>query len=234
MDNYYKGLPPGVDASVYNWDHPEALDMDLLAAHLRALHSGEDISVPHYDFTEHKRRVPALNSSNEDCTFISASETDVVILDGIFVLAVPPVRAACDLTLFTLEDLDICLARRLRRDISERGRSVDGVLEQYCRFVKPGFHNFIQPSMNFAGECVFSCFNMIPFLPRYSTFWHTKTTFFSSPPPPNPTDILVPRARENLVAIEMVASEVARRVETETVRAAAGVAPTPRPIMNEE
>ena len=147
MDNYYKGLPSGVDASSYNWDHPDALDMELLARHLRALHAGDDIAVPHYDFTLHER-----GTKPSDCTYISAADTDVVILDGIFVLAVAPVRAACDLTLFTLEDLDICLARRLRRDIAERGRSVDGVLEQYCRFVKPGFHNFIQPSMNFAGE----------------------------------------------------------------------------------
>ncbi len=138
MDNYYKGLPKNTDASVYNWDHPEALDMELLASHLRALHRGEDVHVPHYDFSAHARR------PSSDSTVISARDTDVVIIDGIFVLAVPAVRDACDLTLFTVEDLDVCLARRLRRDIAERGRSVDSVLEQYTRFVKPGFHNFIQ------------------------------------------------------------------------------------------
>jgi uridine kinase len=148
MDNYYKGLPKNTDASVYNWDHPEALDMELLASHLRALHRGEDVHVPHYDFSAHARR------PSSDSTEIRARETDVVIIDGIFVLAVPAVRAACDLTLFTVEDLDVCLARRLRRDIAERGRSVDSVLEQYTRFVKPGFHNFIQVRERGAGSCV--------------------------------------------------------------------------------
>jgi uridine kinase len=184
--SYYKGLPPGTDASRYNWDMPGALDMELLASHLHALHAGTDVRVPHYDFSRHARVAGAG-------TTISSSTTDVVILDGIFVLAVEAVRAACDLTLFTIEDLDVCLARRLRRDIAERGRDVASVLEQYVTFVKPGFANFIAPSMNFA-------------------------------------DILVPRARENLMAIEMIAQEVQRRVEVEAARAASGVAHTPRAV----
>lgn len=172
-DNYYFGIPAGVDASQFNWDAPAALDFALLASHLRALGRGEDVRVPHYDFARHAR---AEGDEVECTTFISARETDVVILDGIFVLAVEDVKNACDLTLFTTEDLDVCLARRLRRDIAERGRDVDSVLQQYLRFVKPGFHTFIAPSMNHA-------------------------------------DILVPRARDNETAIEMVSREVQRRVE---------------------
>lgn len=201
--------------------------MELLASHLRALHGGADVRVPVCtsltaqpvaltrnliimrdpqlaaltrslintrdpylartdDFTRHMRREAAVS------THVS-SATDVVIIDGIFVLAVESVRAACDLTLFTIEDLDVCLARRLRRDIAERGRDVGSVLEQYLKFVKPGFQNFIAPSMNKA-------------------------------------DILVPRARDNLMAIEMIAKEVQRRVENEAGRALAGVPHTPRAI----
>jgi uridine kinase len=125
--------------------------------------------VPEYDFTTHKRR------GQEHATFVSAHDTDVVLVDGIFVLAVERLRKAFDLTLFTVEELDVCLARRLRRDMAERARSIESVLAQYLRFVRPGYVNFIEPSKNFA-------------------------------------DILVPRARDNLVAIEMVSKEISRRV----------------------
>ena len=137
-DSYYKGLLPGRDAAEHNWDHPDALDMDLLAAHLGDLRAGRDVTVPEYDFSRHQRCA-------QRSTFVSARDTDVVIVDGIFVLAVEQLRSAFDLTLFTVEELDVCLARRLRRDIAERGRSIESVLAQYLRFVRPGYVNFIEP-----------------------------------------------------------------------------------------
>ena len=131
-DSYYKGLLPGVNAAENNWDHPAALDLELLAAHLQDLRAGRSIRVPEYSFVEHARMPDAA------AHFVSAADTDVVIVDGIFVLHDEGVRTACDLTLFTVEDLDVCLARRLRRDIAERGRTIENVLIQYLRVVRPG------------------------------------------------------------------------------------------------
>jgi len=125
------------------------------------------VAVPTYNFAAHARTDVTLP--------ISGAQVDVVIVDGIFVLHDEDVRALCDVTLFTAEDSDVCLARRLRRDIIERGRTVESVLAQYLRFVKPGYERFVAPSMQLA-------------------------------------DFVIPRARENVVAIDMLAGDVSRRV----------------------
>lgn len=129
-DSYYHSLPKDIAAEDYNFDHPDALDLDLLGLHLAALKNGQNIQVPVYDFTTHKRL--------ETTTFIDAKSTSVVIVDGIFALWADAVAKHCDIKLFCSESLDICLVRRLRRDISERGRTSESVLSQYIRFVKPG------------------------------------------------------------------------------------------------
>ena len=98
--------------------------------------------VPTYDFVHHRR--------TGTTTRICGSTTAVVILDGIFVLWSERVRNVCDFTIFCVEDLDVCLARRLRRDIVERGRTVESVLVQYLRFVKTGFTQFVEPTMSLA------------------------------------------------------------------------------------
>lgn len=169
-DSYYKTLPPGTDASHYNFDHPQSIDFDLLAEHLEKLRNGIDIEVPHYDFKTH-RRVP------EKTTHVSGRHTSVVIVDGIFVLWHQGVRSQCDLTIFCTEDMDVCLARRLRRDIVERGRSVESVLTQYLKFVKAGFQQFVAPTMTTA-------------------------------------DLIIPRARENVTAIDMLSRDILRRVDS--------------------
>lgn len=166
-DSYYKGLPPGAVAAEHNWDHPSALDLDLLADDLCRLRRGEDMYLPHYCFTKHKRLA--------DTTRLRGSEIDVLILDGIFVLYSDTVRSACDLTIFTSEDLDVCLARRLKRDVVERGRTVESVLDQWALFVKPGYRQFVEPSLTFA-------------------------------------DLIIPRARENETAINILARDLERRV----------------------
>lgn len=166
-DSYYKGLPPGAVAAEHNWDHPSALDLEMLADDLRKLRRGEDMYLPHYCFTQHKR-LP-------DKTRLRGSEIDVLILDGIFVLYSDSVRSACDLTIFTSEDLDVCLARRLKRDVVERGRTVESVLNQWALFVKPGYRQFVEPSLTFA-------------------------------------DLIIPRARENETAINLLARDLERRV----------------------
>jgi uridine kinase len=121
----------------YNFDHPDAIDFELLVEQLAALKARRTIAIPDYDFTKHQR-----------VGTHSLEPADIIILDGIFILAVERVRKSCDLTIFTMEDSDVCLARRLRRDISERGRTLESVLVQYERFVKPGFQTFIQPTMS--------------------------------------------------------------------------------------
>ena len=88
-DSYYKGLAPGADAASNNWDHPAALDLELLAAHLNDLRAGRSIRVPEYSFVAHARMPEAA------ARFVSAADTDVVIVDGIFVLHDEGVRAAC-------------------------------------------------------------------------------------------------------------------------------------------
>lgn len=168
-DEYYKTLSPDTDPANYNFDHPAALDLDLLSEHLEKMRSGQDIEVPVYDFKTHKRDPVAV-------TKVCARETDVVIVDGIFVLQNERIRNSCDITIFTVEDLDVCLARRLRRDLVERGRSVESVLTQYTRFVKTGFHSFVAPTMTLA-------------------------------------DVIIPRARDNVTAIELLARDLMRRVE---------------------
>lgn len=139
-DNYYIPLTPADDPTRYNFDTPKAIDFALLASHLEALRRGESVEMPNYDFKTHSR-LPEP---------ITVSGVHVIIVDGIFTLAVEEIRRLCDFTVFTLEDLDVCLARRLKRDIAQRGRQVDDVLEQYERFVKPGYHSFVAPTMRFA------------------------------------------------------------------------------------
>jgi len=165
-DSYYKTLPQGADPAKWNFDVPDAIDHDLLAHQLIQLKNGEEVQVPQYDFTTHKR----ISAT----TLIQGA--DVVIVDGIFTLHVEQVRRVCDVTMFTMEDLDVCLARRLRRDIVERGREVESVLHQYQTFVKPGFETFVRPSMQHA-------------------------------------DFIIPRARDNKIAIDMLARDITAQVQ---------------------
>lgn len=139
-DSYYKPLPDGANAAEHNFDDPASLDMDLLADHLAALRRGEDILVPEYDFTTHKRTTRT--------TRVSPRTTAAIIVDGIFVLAAERVAAQCDITVFCAEDGDVCLARRLRRDVAERGRTPDSVIAQYLKFVKRGYELYVAPTMN--------------------------------------------------------------------------------------
>jgi uridine kinase len=154
-------------AASYNFDHPSSIDFDLLADHLEQLRSGQDVEIPTYDFVHHRR--------TDKTTIVSGSQTHVIIVDGIFVLCAERVRLLCDVTIFCTEDMDVCLARRLRRDIVERGRTVESVLSQYLKFVKAGFTQFVAPTMTTA-------------------------------------DLIIPRARDNVTAITMLARDIERRV----------------------
>jgi uridine kinase len=137
-DSFYRPLTREQIADVgnYNFDHPSAFDWPLLIETLRALKRCEKVDVPHYDFVTHSR----LPTSS---TIYGA---DVIIVEGILALYHKEVRAELDMRIFVDTDSDVRLCRRLRRDIAERGRDVNGVLAQYERFVKPAFDEFVQPT----------------------------------------------------------------------------------------
>ena len=123
-----------------NYDHPLAFDTDLLVDHLKKLKNKETIEKPTYDYTLHTR-------SN-----ITETEEgrDVNILEGIYVLSEEKVRALCDILVYVDTASDIRFIRRLKRDIEERGRSVDSVCNQYLNTVRPMHEQFIEPSKKYA------------------------------------------------------------------------------------
>ena len=127
-----------------NWDHPNSVDWDLLLAHLHALASGRDIEKPVYDFVEHLRRAETVR--------LRAAE--VVVIDGILLFTDARVRQLCDVKVFVDADADIRLIRRLRRDIVERGRPLDEIVEQYLTTVQPMHLEFVEPSKRYADVIV--------------------------------------------------------------------------------
>ncbi|RMH59184.1 MAG: uridine kinase [Zetaproteobacteria bacterium] len=141
-DHYYRDLSmlPPHEREEINFDHPDALESDLLAEHIRALRAGVAVEVPRYDFRTHTR--------------LSVGERlaprRIVVVEGILLLAVPTLRAMCDVRIFVDADPDICLIRRLRRDIRERGRTMDQVIEQYLASVRPMWRAYVEPSRQYA------------------------------------------------------------------------------------
>ncbi|XP_072045151.1 uridine-cytidine kinase-like 1 isoform X2 [Amphiura filiformis] len=141
MDSFYKVLNEEqhhlAAENEYNFDHPDAFDYDLLVQTLKKLKEGKHVEVPIYDFNTHARR-------KEKKTMYGAN---VIIFEGILAFAKKSLIDVLDLKIFVDTDSDIRLARRLKRDISERGRDIEGVLKQYNKFVKPSFEQFIEPSI---------------------------------------------------------------------------------------
>ena len=123
-----------------NYDHPDSLETELLAEDLRRLRAGEEIARPVYDFSTHTR-------SGETVTVRPRA---LVIVEGILVLAEPELRDLMDLKIFVDTDADLRLMRRLQRDISERGRTVPSVLEQYQATVRPMHIAFVEASRRYA------------------------------------------------------------------------------------
>ena len=141
-DAYYRDfshLPPEERDRV-NFDHPDALENDLLARHLDRLREGRSVRAPSYDFAtrtreEAARRVPA---------------TPVVIVEGILILAEPEVRRRLDVKIYVDTDADLRFIRRLRRDLQERGRTLESVIDQYTETVRPMHLEFVEPSKRYA------------------------------------------------------------------------------------
>ncbi|XP_032432091.1 uridine-cytidine kinase-like 1 isoform X4 [Xiphophorus hellerii] len=144
MDSFYKVLSPEEQLLAarndYNFDHPDAFDFDLLTHTLRKLKQGKSVKIPVYDFTTHGRQ-------KEWKTVYGAS---VIIFEGIMSFADKALLQLLDMKIFVETDSDIRLVRRLRRDITERGRDIEGVIKQYNKFVKPAFEQYIEPTMRLA------------------------------------------------------------------------------------
>ncbi|CAI0457584.1 unnamed protein product [Linum tenue] len=143
QDSFYRGLTPDELLRVheYNFDHPDAFDTEQLLDCLEKLKSGLPYQVPIYDFKSHQR----CSSS-----FRQVNASDVIILEGILVFHDQRVRNLMNMKIFVDTDADVRLARRIRRDTVERGRDINSVLEQYAKFVKPAFDDFVLPSKKYA------------------------------------------------------------------------------------
>jgi len=142
QDNYYKSAEyiSNSNITAFNFDHPEAFDNELLSEHLQDLKEMRPIEMPTYDFVHHRR---------EDHT-IKVSPRKLVIFEGIMVFTDKRIRDLIDLKIFVDTPDDIRFIRRLGRDIKERGRTVDSVIEQYLNVVRPGHFEFIEPTKRFA------------------------------------------------------------------------------------
>lgn len=142
QDHYYKDTPhlPLAERAKQNFDHPEPVDTQLLISHVRALREGQAIERPVYDFTQH-RRVPAT---------VHLEPRPALIVEGILIFENPALRNLCDIKIFVDTEADLRFIRRLRRDIRERGRTVESVIEQYMTTVRPMHMEFVEPSKRYA------------------------------------------------------------------------------------
>lgn len=146
MDGYYKNFShlPVEERRQINWDHPDAFDWELLLAQLTALVGRQHIDKPIYDFLSHTR--------SADTVRIPAA--DVVVIDGILLFVDARVRDLCDVKVFVDADADIRLIRRIRRDVSKRGRTLEEVIDQYLTTVQPMHLQFVEPSKRYADVIV--------------------------------------------------------------------------------
>lgn len=142
QDSFYRPLTQQEHDNVasYNFDHPDAIDTKYLVEVLQKLMLRQSVHIPVYDFVTHSR--------SSETIFIESG--DVIIIEGILVLAMEEIRSMCHMKVFVDTDDDLRLARRLKRDTVDRGRSVDGVITQYTTFVKPMFDTFVSPSKKYA------------------------------------------------------------------------------------
>jgi uridine kinase len=142
QDSYYRNLAdmPLDERHQANFDHPDSIDSDMLVNHVMRLKQGLIVEMPLYDFKTHTRsdRIEVIEP------------TPVVIVEGILIFAEPRVLDLLDVRVFVDTPDDIRFIRRLRRDINERGRTVETVIEQYCRTVRPMHFEFVEPSKRHA------------------------------------------------------------------------------------
>lgn len=142
QDSYYRNLTdlPLDYRHIANFDHPDALDNDLLVNHVRRLKAGEAVELPLYDFKTHTR----MNETRH------VDPKPIVIVEGILIYADPRLLEQMDIKVFVDTPDDIRFIRRLRRDLAERGRTIESVIEQYIATVRPMHMQFVEPSKRHA------------------------------------------------------------------------------------
>lgn len=142
QDNYYKSASfvNNSNITAFNFDRPDAFDTELMCSQLRDLKDGKAVDMPQYDYITHSRKQETVH----------IDPAPVIIVDGIMVLYDQRLRDLMDLKIYVDTPADIRFIRRLQRDISERGRTVESVIKQYMEVVRPGHYEFIEPSKEYA------------------------------------------------------------------------------------
>ena len=141
-DFYYKAHPELTyeERTQLNYDHPEAFDTWLMVEHIKALKEGKAVECPTYSFVEHNRAEETL----------AVAPSKVIIVDGILIFENEELRNIMNIKVYVDTDADVRLARRILRDVRERGRSMESVISQYTTTVKPMHEQFVEPSKRYA------------------------------------------------------------------------------------
>ena len=142
QDNYYKSAEymSNKNITAFNFDHPDAFDNDFIIEQLKALKNFKEVNMPQYDFVHHRR----MGDS------ISIKPKKLIIFEGIMIFFDKRIRDLMDLKLYVDTPDDIRFIRRLERDTTERGRTVESVIKQYIEVVRPGHYEFIEPTKRYA------------------------------------------------------------------------------------
>jgi len=141
-DNYYKAHHDlsYEERAKLNYDHPNAFDTEIMVRDLGALRRGEEIRSPLYDYTIHDRSENTL----------TIRPTKIIVVEGIMIFAAPELRELMDIRIFVDADADVRILRRIMRDVKERGRTLESVIDQYLTTVKPMHEAFVEPSKRYA------------------------------------------------------------------------------------
>ena len=154
-DNYYKRHDdiPFEERKKLNYDHPDALETDLLIEHIKKLRNGESIECPVYDYTVHNR---------SDKT-VRIDPRKIILIEGILLLADPRLRSLLNIKIYVEADADERILRRILRDVKERGRDIDNIVEQYLTTVKPMHYLYVEPTRATADIVINSGMNDVAF-----------------------------------------------------------------------
>jgi uridine kinase len=141
-DAYYRNMShlSQEERARINFDHPDSLETSLLVEHVKQLRQGTAVEIPVYDFTTHSRTVQTLH----------VEPAPIILVEGILIFVEPELRAQLDVKLFVDTDADLRFIRRLGRDIDERGRTLESVIQQYLKTVRPMHLEFVEPSKRYA------------------------------------------------------------------------------------
>jgi len=140
QDNYYRSLPDGVDSKDWNFDDPAVIDLEHLTRDLEALKRGETVEGPRYIFSTHKRAPDT----------VTLKPSPLIIVEGLFLFTSEALRNVFDLKIFIDLPLDVCLERRVARDVVERGRTEETIRRRWVEQVEPMYRKYVEPTRDFA------------------------------------------------------------------------------------